>query len=100
MLFATRSTRQEILGFSPAEHDVRGPLKTIKEDWMNAESEGTEVQRPSGKIPRIKQVRSTMSFQHPTGVGRPDFVTLKEYHAPKAVLNNIPVEEDYEDSPL
>ena len=39
VLFAVRDSVQESLGFSPFElifgHDVRGPLKMMKEKWMN-----------------------------------------------------------------
>lgn len=39
VLFAVRDSVQEALGYSPFElvfgHDVRGPLKMIKETWMN-----------------------------------------------------------------
>ena len=52
-----RSTKQESLGFSPAElvfgQDISGFLKMIKEHWMNAENEGTEVQRRIGRLKTI-----------------------------------------------
>ncbi|XP_076055262.1 uncharacterized protein LOC143033653 [Oratosquilla oratoria] len=41
LLFATRITIQESLGFSPSElvfgHEVRGPLKILHEQWMKEE---------------------------------------------------------------
>uniref|UniRef100_A0A8C5DMZ9 Gypsy retrotransposon integrase-like protein 1 n=1 Tax=Gouania willdenowi TaxID=441366 RepID=A0A8C5DMZ9_GOUWI len=42
-MFAIREVVQESLGFSPAElvfaHNVRGPLKLLKEKWVRAEAE-------------------------------------------------------------
>ncbi len=42
VLFAVRETVQESLGFSPAElvfgHQVRGPLKVLKEHILNPDS--------------------------------------------------------------
>ena len=39
VLYAVRSSKQESLGFSPFElvygHEVRGPLKVLKETWMD-----------------------------------------------------------------
>ena len=39
VLFAVRDSVQESLGFTPFElvfgHDVRGPMKVVKEQWMN-----------------------------------------------------------------
>ena len=46
LLFATREVVQESLGFSPFElvfgHTVRGPLQTIKEQWLGAEGRQTD----------------------------------------------------------
>ena len=43
LLFATREVVQESLGFSPFElvfgHTVRGPLKALKEKWLNEDQE-------------------------------------------------------------
>ena len=43
LLFGVREVVQESLGFSPFElvfgHDVRGPLKALKEHWLNEEPE-------------------------------------------------------------
>jgi len=43
LLFAARESVQETLGFSPFElvfgHTVRGPLKLLKEKWLNERSE-------------------------------------------------------------
>ena len=42
LLFAAREAVQETLGFSPFElvfgHTVRGPLKLLKEKWLNEHS--------------------------------------------------------------
>ncbi|XP_065149952.1 uncharacterized protein [Paramisgurnus dabryanus] len=47
VLFAARDTKQESLGFSPAElvfgHNVRGPLKMLREKMMYEESPKTNV---------------------------------------------------------
>ena len=47
-LFAIRGVKQESLGFSPAElvfgHDVRGPLKVLKEQFLCNFSQQTTVQ--------------------------------------------------------
>jgi hypothetical protein len=41
VLFAARDSVQESLGFSPFElvfgHQVRGPLKLLKEKWLNGD---------------------------------------------------------------
>lgn len=47
VLFAARDTKQESLGFSPAElvfgHNVRGPLKMLREKMVYDESPKTNV---------------------------------------------------------
>ena len=47
VLFAIRDATQESLGFSPAElvfgHNVRGPLKVLKEQFMSDSSQETNV---------------------------------------------------------
>lgn len=43
VLFATRETPNESLGFTPFEfifgHEVRGPLKLLKEQWLSGKEE-------------------------------------------------------------
>ena len=43
LLFAAREAVQETLGFSPFElvfgHTVRGPIKLLKEKWLNEHSD-------------------------------------------------------------
>ena len=47
LLFASRDSVQESLGFTPFElvfgHKVRGPLKLVKEKWLDAEDEVTDL---------------------------------------------------------
>ncbi|XP_027128228.1 uncharacterized protein LOC109142602 [Larimichthys crocea] len=47
LLFAAREVTQESLGFSPAElvfgHTVRGPLKMLKEKWLENQSAPTNL---------------------------------------------------------
>lgn len=47
LLFATRDSVQESLGFTPFElvfgHSVRGPLKMVKEKWLDTEDEATNL---------------------------------------------------------
>ena len=60
LLFAARTTYQESLGFSPAElifgHNVRGPLKMIKEHWMRDNSRGTNLSHNIDKLKEIWQI--------------------------------------------
>lgn len=47
LLFAARDVTQESLGFSPAElvfgHTVRGPLKLLKERWLENQPAPTNL---------------------------------------------------------
>ncbi|KAF7641118.1 hypothetical protein LDENG_00293400 [Lucifuga dentata] len=47
MLFAIRDSKQESLGFSPAElvfgHNICGPLKVLQEQFMSSSSSNTNV---------------------------------------------------------
>ena len=47
LLFATRDSVQESLGFTPFElvfgHQVRGPLKMVKEKWLDTNDEATDL---------------------------------------------------------
>ena len=60
LLFAARSTVQESLGFSPAElvfgHDVRGPIKMLKEQWLDANPEGLDIPQKINRIKAIWQI--------------------------------------------
>ena len=58
LLFAAREAVQEALGFSPFElvfgHEVRGPLKMLKETWMSEES-------PMGLLEYVSTFRDRLS---------------------------------------
>lgn len=57
VLFATREVPNESLGFSPFElvfcHEVRGPLKVVKEKWLNNEN-------PSGLLKTVTDLKDKL----------------------------------------
>lgn len=60
LLYAVRSSYQESLGFTPFElifgHEVRGPLKVMKECWINDEKEESLYQYVQSFKNRLKRV--------------------------------------------
>ena len=63
LLFATREVTQESLGFSPFDlvygHSVRGPLKLLKEQWLQDEITTDVLSHVSAFRERLQSARET-----------------------------------------